>query len=140
MLADKNGATVDHTISVPENMEIESTDICSIVLNLMDNAIEAVSALPPEERRIELEVIDKGGMLAVRVQNPCNGEYKFAGLIPWRIRDQRCLRLFAGEVVANEAGAAVGIAFVVNIQTVCYKERFAVAVNCEEVGDFVVNI
>ncbi len=79
MLADKNGATVDHTIAIPENMEIESTDICSIVLNLMDNAIEAVSALPPGERRIDLEIIEKGGMLAVRVQNPCNGEYKFDG-------------------------------------------------------------
>ncbi len=79
MLADKNGIIVDHTVSIPENIGIESTDICSIVLNLMDNAIEATAPLPSEERRIEFEMIDKGGMLAVRVKNPCKGEYRYDG-------------------------------------------------------------
>ncbi len=81
------------------------------------------------------------GLVIFSIGQFCDTDTRtYTGLIPWRIRDQSCLRFVAREVVANEAGAAVGIAFVVNIQTVCYKERFAVAVNCEEVGDFVVNI
>lgn len=79
MLADKTGITVDHTISVPEGMDTDSMDICSVIMNLMDNAIEAVSVLPPEVRRIELEMIDKGGMLAVNVKNPCRGDYNYDG-------------------------------------------------------------
>lgn len=79
MLADKNGINVEHTISVPENMPIDSIDICSVIMNLMDNAIDAVSKQTSAERLIELGIIDKGGMLSINVKNPCSGDYKFDG-------------------------------------------------------------
>ena len=77
MLADKNGITVDQTFSIPENLGIESLDLCSIIMNLADNAIEAVSPLPLEKRRICFSIIDKGGMLAIDVKNACNGNYRY---------------------------------------------------------------
>ena len=48
-------------------------------MNLMDNAIEAVAALPADERKIELMIIDKGGMLSINLKNTCNGDYRYEG-------------------------------------------------------------
>ena len=79
MLAAQNGISVEHAISLPENMSINTSDLCSIIMNLMDNAIEAVSVLSSEQRRIEFSLIDKGGMLLISIKNPCKGEYKYDG-------------------------------------------------------------
>lgn len=77
ILAGNEGIAVEHTIAIPESIGIEQMAACSIIMNLMDNAIEAVSLLPREERRFSFSMIDKGGMLAISIKNPCNGNYLY---------------------------------------------------------------
>lgn len=79
MLADKMNIEVIHTVSVPEEIAFDSTDICSIIMNLMDNAIEASAMLPKADRAIELSVIMQNNMLKLNVINTCVGDYEFDG-------------------------------------------------------------
>ncbi|MBR5947692.1 MAG: GHKL domain-containing protein [Clostridia bacterium] len=79
MLADNYGIKVEHTVSVPKNINIDSTDVCSVIMNLMDNAIEAVCTLPSGMRKIDFSMIDKGGMLSIGVKNTCIGSYHYDG-------------------------------------------------------------
>lgn len=79
MLADKMNIEVIHTVSVPEEIAFDSTDICSIIMNLMDNAIEASAMLPKADRAIELSVIMQNNMLKLNVINSCVGDYEFDG-------------------------------------------------------------
>lgn len=77
MLAEKNGIRVEHTLSLPEALPLDDMDISSILMNLLDNAIEAVRVLPQEKRVIDFSLLDKGGMLQIEIQNPCQGDYRY---------------------------------------------------------------
>lgn len=48
---------------------VEGLDLCVIVGNALDNAIEAVERLPPEEREIHLRLTSSHGMALFSVQN-----------------------------------------------------------------------
>lgn len=54
-------------------------DLCSILGNLMDNALEAVADLPEEKRRVELTIKRQNEMICISLQNPYIGERKQEG-------------------------------------------------------------
>lgn len=59
---------------------ISSPDLCTLYGNLLDNAIEAVSALPDgEDRTVTLRTTLRGGLLVVRTENRYQGERRRAG-------------------------------------------------------------
>lgn len=62
---------------VPDETEsISETDLCSLFSNLLDNAIEAVSLLPEEERYINVKARCNKIMLIVETQNPVKENIK----------------------------------------------------------------
>ncbi|MCL1792680.1 MAG: GHKL domain-containing protein [Oscillospiraceae bacterium] len=75
-VAAANGIKFEHNILLNENMPIEDTDLCSILSNLLDNAIEACCKLD-EGRYIELEIIVYKNQLSIKTTNATSGEYKF---------------------------------------------------------------
>lgn len=52
---------VDATAAVPEDIAISGTDLCILIGNMLDNAIEACMKMPEEERyiRIYIDIIKK---------------------------------------------------------------------------------
>jgi sensor histidine kinase regulating citrate/malate metabolism len=54
---------------------MEDIDMCNLISNLLDNAIEAVIKLPEEQRKIDVKMGEKKGYFIVKCQNPFNGEY-----------------------------------------------------------------
>ena len=50
--------------------------MCSVIGNLLDNALEAVKAVSSEERIIELNLKRQQGMLFISCKNPYKGEIK----------------------------------------------------------------
>ena len=64
---------VDARIVVPERLDFDELDLCSLFTNLLDNAIEACRGLEAGERSIALSAtVDPAqGALVVRVSNPC---------------------------------------------------------------------
>lgn len=53
---------------------IEGLDLCVIVGNALDNAIEAVEGLPPQRRVIHLKLCPVRGMILFTVQNYCDSQ------------------------------------------------------------------
>lgn len=61
-------------IEVPSELFVEGTDLCIILGNLLDNALEAVGNLPVERRLVKLVVSLKKGTLHIMMENPYAGE------------------------------------------------------------------
>ncbi len=64
-------------LKVPRGLEIDPLHLCSIFSNLLDNALEALSELPPEQRSFEMHAEIKGAYLFVRVKNTATKEHAF---------------------------------------------------------------
>lgn len=60
-------------VSLPRQIPVDNYDMCVVLGNLLDNALQATSALPDKQRRIKLVVRWKEPQLAVRVENTCDG-------------------------------------------------------------------
>lgn len=56
-------------VSLPDNLPIEGLDICSLIGNALDNAIEASLKLNPEDRHISLNLIVQRGMFILNSVN-----------------------------------------------------------------------
>ena len=62
---------------------IEELDLYTIFQNILDNAIEAVVALPEkDERFIMLTASQRGNILTIHTENPCEGEVSFQNGLP----------------------------------------------------------
>ena len=57
------------TMSVPENLSILSTDLCSVLANLIDNALEASHLKEETKRWVRVKGAVKGGYLILKVEN-----------------------------------------------------------------------
>ena len=68
-LARSKGIPVRAEASVPVALEISELDLCVILGNLFDNAIEASLALPPERRLIRVYIAMKGSQLYLSFTN-----------------------------------------------------------------------
>lgn len=60
----------------PEQLSFDGADLCIILGNLIDNAMEAVSRLSEEQRHIEVSVSQMKGVLSISVQNPYEGKLR----------------------------------------------------------------
>lgn len=59
---------------VPAELSVDGTDLCIILGNLLDNALEAVEELPVEQRLVKLVVRLEKGTLHIMVENPYAGK------------------------------------------------------------------
>ncbi len=67
--------TADCQVQIPEALTVPGVELCAVLGNLMDNAIEACRRLPEgTPRRITARGRVNGGFLVLRVQNPVSGE------------------------------------------------------------------
>ena len=67
------GAQMHSLLEVPAELFVEGTDLCVILENLLDNALEAVQKLPEGERSVSLAVQLIKGALFITVENPYQG-------------------------------------------------------------------
>ena len=66
-----------------------SLDIISLCSNALDNAFEAVTALPKEEREIHMTVKKALGALSICVENPCAARPEMVDGIPATTKSDR---------------------------------------------------
>jgi len=67
-------------IEVPEQVHVSDVDLCIILGNLLDNAIEATAQVPAEKRNIKLEIRYDRENLFVSIKNPLQVEPRKGGL------------------------------------------------------------
>lgn len=72
---EKLGFSIDMDLLIPRKVSIEPLHMCSIFSNLLDNAIEAVSKLKEQERKIKLAAEVKGNYLMIKVENTSTKEH-----------------------------------------------------------------
>ena len=72
--ADAEGIQMHCRLEVPAELFVEGTDLCVILENLLNNAMEAVQKLPEEERSVSLAVQLIKGALFIKVENPYQEE------------------------------------------------------------------
>lgn len=68
--AEENGVQITFDVSVPENIGITAIDFYVILGNTLDNAMEAVSLLPEDQRQIHLQLRTFHEILFYQIQNP----------------------------------------------------------------------
>lgn len=69
--AEEDGTALALEVSMPERLPLEEMDLCALLSNALDNALEACRKLPEETRRVELRIRADKGMLVLRMENPC---------------------------------------------------------------------
>lgn len=64
-------------VNLPEVLNIPETDLCALLMNMLDNALEAASKVsPPEERNIFIQIKVSDLYLAIHCENSFNGEIR----------------------------------------------------------------
>lgn len=63
------GVEISSRIAVPQALPYEEIDLCSLLMNLLDNAIEACEET--EDKGVRLGIVADQGALAITVANPC---------------------------------------------------------------------
>lgn len=69
-----SGIVFKHSIFMKENNSVSMFDLCIVLGNLIDNAIEANERIDKECREINLEMRQNGDYLYVKISNPLNGK------------------------------------------------------------------
>lgn len=72
--AASKGILLECRTEVPADLFVDGTDLCIILGNLLDNALEAVENLPAEQRRIRLEARLEKDVLHIMIENPYSGK------------------------------------------------------------------
>lgn len=70
-LAEQQQTRIDFKLELPEKLPLPESDYCALLGNLLENALRAVAALPPEKRRVEaVSLMLSDAMLGISVTNP----------------------------------------------------------------------
>ena len=65
-----------HTVYMSKNNTIDMLDLCVLLGNLLDNAIEANEKVCSEERFIHLNMVQRADYLSIQINNATNGNVK----------------------------------------------------------------
>ncbi len=61
-------------IAVPNQLPIETTDLVSVIGNLIDNSLNALYSVPEDKRSLTLKIVFSQQRLIIRTSNPYTGE------------------------------------------------------------------
>lgn len=87
LLCEQRGISFDRMVDGGLLDFMKPSDIYSLVGNALDNAMEAVSALPDDaEKYIAVRICESKGMAMIRVENPFAGELAFSDGLPVTIK------------------------------------------------------
>ncbi len=108
-----DGIAMECRIETPAELPVDGTDLCVILGNLLDNALEAVRLLPEEERKVELTIRLSKGVLFISVENPYTGKITVdrQGRIQSSKTGEHGIGLVSVERVAEKYGGEVSIRY-----------------------------
>ena len=112
------GILVDLDVWVSNRLDIKATDLSIIIGNTFDNAVEAVSVIPGDERIIHVLIKQKQNTLLYEIRNPYNhdapdkpGKYHGYGLK----NVQSCVEKNSGTMLIDSSNSE----FIVSIRINC---------------------
>lgn len=66
----------DAYAAVPASLAVTEQDLCELLMNMLDNAIEAAAACDPSDRFIRFHIEEKNDFVAIKCENSCTGDLK----------------------------------------------------------------
>ena len=69
----RQGAVLTVDASLPNNIAISDTELCSLLSNGLENALHAVADLPADRKQISLYCGVRQNKLLIEIRNPCAG-------------------------------------------------------------------
>lgn len=80
---EKNKTQFNVSATLTSCLPISDTELCAILSNAIDNAINACNALPPYiEKIIDIHAFEKNGHLFFQISNTCKSDVVFKGGLP----------------------------------------------------------
>lgn len=76
-LARQKGIRINCKAVLPASISIEDVDLCVLLGNLLDNALEACEKIPVEQRFLRIYITVNGSQLYISVQNSAKEELNF---------------------------------------------------------------
>ena len=76
-LARRQGISINCKVRVPEKISVEDVDLCVILGNLMDNALEACRLIEERERFLRIYMTVNKSQLYLSIQNSARAEPDF---------------------------------------------------------------
>lgn len=74
-LCKENGIPLSFSLDLPRDLPVPDTDLCSVLSNLLENAMEASLRTAPEKRNVRVSArLHSGNMLLLSVENSYDGE------------------------------------------------------------------
>lgn len=89
LICKNRGIDLSCIVNAPALYFMKDYDVYSLFGNLMDNAIEATSALEKEKRSISLKVTTSGALTVIKIFNSYTGQLNFNGDIPLTTKRDR---------------------------------------------------
>lgn len=71
--ANKIGAKLDIQVFVPNTLGVNETDLCCLLMNLLDNAVEACAKVEAAKRNVSINIYVKQEFLFIFIGNPVDG-------------------------------------------------------------------
>lgn len=68
--ANKVGAKLDIQVCVPNTLGVNETDLCCLLMNLLDNAVEACAKVEANKRNVSINIYVKQEFLFIFIGNP----------------------------------------------------------------------
>lgn len=108
-LAQKAQINLTINLAIPDNSEqVQDSDLCIIIGNFLENAIDACKYIPPEERFIKMKSLIQYDTLILTMDNSFDGHYDREGDIFYsRKRTGKGIGLASVEAVANKYNGGV---------------------------------
>ncbi len=75
LLYRENGIPLSFRLDLPRDLPVPDTDLCSVLSNLLENAMEASLRTAPEKRKVQVSArLHSGNMLLLSIENNYDGE------------------------------------------------------------------
>lgn len=66
----------DVLVSVPPQLTVAESDLCELLMNMLDNALEATAEVTDGKRFVRFQIETKNGFLAVKCENSYSGKHR----------------------------------------------------------------
>lgn len=81
--AEQSGIKYNIKIELPDELPLATTELCSMVSNAIENAMNALKNVPPEKRELDVKLKEVNRMLIFSVDNTCYDYVNMVDGIPY---------------------------------------------------------
>ena len=104
------GVKIEWRLELPRELPVREADFCSILGNLLENAVRAAGEEPPENRRVRaIGRMLSDAMMGLSVENPCSRKIPMKNGLPVSDREGHGIGLASVSATVHRYGGSLDI-------------------------------